>query len=72
MIPKNEIEARMRRVHGSRRAEIVEEASPPNSLVRYGQGVGPRGIPTGLSAGEALRGRYPLTGNSAFCLDTRA
>ena len=41
----------MRRVHGSRRAGIVEEASPPNSLFRYGQGVGPRGIPTGLSAG---------------------
>ena len=50
MIPENEIEARMRRDHGSRRARIVGEASPPNSLVRYGQGVGPWGIPTGLSA----------------------
>ena len=40
----------MRRDHGSRRARIVGEASPPNSLVRYGQGVGPWGIPTGLSA----------------------
>ena len=58
MIPKNEIEARMRRDHGSRRAGIVEEASPPNSLFRYGQGVGPWGIPAELSAvfrGGAIR-----------------
>ena len=52
MIPENEIEARMRRSSGSRRARNGGEASPPNFLSRYEQGVGPRGIPAGLSAGR--------------------
>ena len=72
MITQNEIEARMRQCHGSRRAMILAEASPPNSPSRYGRGVGPWGIPAGLSAALVQRGRYLLTGNSTFLLRERA
>ena len=52
MIAKNEIEARMRWTHGSRQAEKVGRASPPNISLGRGGGVGPWGIPAGLSAGD--------------------
>ena len=39
-IDKNKIEARMRRCCGSRQAENAAEASPPNSIVRRGGGMG--------------------------------
>ena len=58
---KNEIEARRRRSRGSRQAGNAAEATPPNSPPRHGRRVGPGGIPSGLSAALALRGRYPLT-----------
>ena len=44
----------MRRVHGSRRAEIVEEASPPNSGARRGSGVGTGRTSPPLSAGDPV------------------
>ena len=47
---KNEIEARTRRISGSRRAENGERANPPNSPFRRDRGVGPWVIPAGLSA----------------------
>ena len=50
MIAKNEIEARMRWTHGSRQAEKVGRANPPNFPLGHGRGVGPWGIPMGLSA----------------------
>ena len=67
MIAKNEIEARMRWTHGSRQAEKVGRANPPNFSVRRGREVGLRGTPVGLSAAMPLRGRYPLTETPRFC-----
>ena len=52
MIAKNEIEARMRWTHGSRQAGNVGRANPPNFPPGHGRGVGPWGIPMGLSAGD--------------------
>lgn len=52
MMSKNEIEARMRWTHGSRRAANVGGASPPNGFSGHGGAVGPWGIPAGLSAGD--------------------
>ena len=46
---KNEIEARIRWTHGSRQAGSVGRASPPNFSAGRGGGMGPRGIPVGLS-----------------------
>ena len=51
LLTESEIEARMRRCHGSRRARIMAKASPPNFPLRYEREVGPWGIPAGLSAG---------------------
>ena len=53
MIAKNEIEARMRWTHGSRQAEKVGRANPPNFLLGHRREVGPWGIPMGLSAAQA-------------------
>lgn len=50
MIAKNEIEARMRWTHGSRQAEKVGKANPPNFSTGHGGEVGPWEILTGLSA----------------------
>ena len=50
MITKNEIEARMRWTHGSRQAENMGRASPPNCFAGHGGAVGPWEIPAGLSA----------------------
>ena len=52
MIAKNEIEARMRCTYGSRQAEKVGRANPPNFLLGHRREVGPWGIPMGLSAGD--------------------
>ena len=56
----------MRQTHGSRRAENVREASPPNSPVRYGRGVGPWRKSAELSAASLLRVRYLLKEHSVF------
>ena len=61
MIAQNEIEARMRWTQGSRRAENLGRAIPPNLSAGRGREVGPREIPAGLSAARLPQGRYPLT-----------
>ena len=53
MITQNEIEARTRRISGSRRAENGERANPPNSPFRQGRGMGPWETPAALSAAYA-------------------
>ena len=49
MMTKNEIEARMRWTHRSRRAVRVGRANPPNFSPGHGRKVGLRGTPLGLS-----------------------